>query len=203
MNSRIEVEKFEPGTTFENNIKEIKYYIIYIKYNHLKSIYSASMKLSAITSFDENTLYEKQLWSRKIEPEQKFEKTINNIKDNHLKSIAPAATNLSAITSFDKNFDSLSMNNCFETTKSEPEITFENNINDIKAIIWKVSPPLTWIYQLSLWINLFVFWTSKIRYHAIYTPNITGKITTIHQSFFFNSPWRKHPTTNSKIVTSS
>ena len=47
MNSSIEVEKFEPEPTFENNINEIKD-------NHLKSIASAVMNISAITFFDDN-----------------------------------------------------------------------------------------------------------------------------------------------------
>ena len=47
MNSRIEVEKFEPGPTFENTINEIKE-------NHLKIIASTTMDISAITLFDEN-----------------------------------------------------------------------------------------------------------------------------------------------------
>ena len=46
MNSRIEVEKLEPGPKYENTINEIKD-------NHLKGIASAAMNLSAITSFDE------------------------------------------------------------------------------------------------------------------------------------------------------
>ena len=41
--------------------------------------------------------------------------------------------NISAITSFDNNFYPLSMNNSFEAEKFEPEVTFENTINDIKA----------------------------------------------------------------------
>ena len=47
MNSSIELEKFEPGTTFENTTNKIKY-------NHLKSITSAAMDLSAIIFFDKN-----------------------------------------------------------------------------------------------------------------------------------------------------
>ena len=35
-------------------------------------------------------------------------------------------------TSFDKNFDQLSMNNSFEVAKSEPDLTFENTIDEIK-----------------------------------------------------------------------
>ena len=42
MNSRIEVEKFEPEPTFENTINEIKD-------DHLKSITSIDMNVSAIT----------------------------------------------------------------------------------------------------------------------------------------------------------
>ena len=48
MNNRFEVEKSEPGTTFENTLNEIKD-------NHLKSISSYSMNLSAINYFDEKT----------------------------------------------------------------------------------------------------------------------------------------------------
>ena len=47
MNSSFEAVKFEPGTTFENNINEIR--DIY-----LKSIASAATNTSAITSFGEN-----------------------------------------------------------------------------------------------------------------------------------------------------
>ena len=47
MNRSIEVAKFEPGPMFERNINEIKD-------NHLKSIASADMNLSAINLFDEN-----------------------------------------------------------------------------------------------------------------------------------------------------
>ena len=42
MNNRIEVEKFEPETTFEKNINEIKA-------NNLKSITSIDINLSAFT----------------------------------------------------------------------------------------------------------------------------------------------------------
>ena len=47
MNSKIEVEKIEPGPTFEKTINEIKN-------NHLKIITSATMNLSSITLFDKN-----------------------------------------------------------------------------------------------------------------------------------------------------
>ena len=47
MNIRIEVEKFEPGPTFEKTINDIKNY-------HLKGIASAATNLPAITSFDDN-----------------------------------------------------------------------------------------------------------------------------------------------------
>ena len=43
MNSKSEAEKFESDPTFEKNINEIKY-------NHLKSITSIAMNISAITS---------------------------------------------------------------------------------------------------------------------------------------------------------
>ena len=48
MNSRIEVEKFDPKPTFENTINEIKY-------NHLKIIAFSAKNSSVITSFDENS----------------------------------------------------------------------------------------------------------------------------------------------------
>ena len=47
MNSRTEVEKFEPVPTLEKTINEIKD-------NHLESIVSSAMNLSSITSFDES-----------------------------------------------------------------------------------------------------------------------------------------------------
>ena len=47
MNIRIEVAKFEPGPKFEKTMHEIKE-------NHMKSIASAAMSLSATTSFDDN-----------------------------------------------------------------------------------------------------------------------------------------------------
>ena len=47
MNSSIEVAKFEPEPTFENTTNDIKD-------NHLKSISSADMDISDITSFDNN-----------------------------------------------------------------------------------------------------------------------------------------------------
>ena len=47
MNIRIEVEKFEPGPTFEKTINDIKNY-------HLKGIAYAATNLPAITSFDDN-----------------------------------------------------------------------------------------------------------------------------------------------------
>ena len=46
MNSKIEVENFEPKPTFEKTINDIKN-------NHMKSMASSAMNLSAITSFDE------------------------------------------------------------------------------------------------------------------------------------------------------
>ena len=69
----------------------------------------------------------------KFKPEPTFEKTINDIKDDNLKIIAYASTNISAITSFDENFDLISMKNSFEAANFEPEQTFENTINEIKA----------------------------------------------------------------------
>ena len=47
MNNSTEVAKFKTGPTFEKNINEIKD-------NHLKSIASAVMNISAITFFDDN-----------------------------------------------------------------------------------------------------------------------------------------------------
>ena len=47
MNNIFEVVKFEPEPTFQNTIIEIKD-------NHLKSIASAAMNPSAMTSFDDN-----------------------------------------------------------------------------------------------------------------------------------------------------
>ena len=46
INNRFESAEFEPEPTFENTINDIKY-------NHLKSITSDAMNISAITSFDE------------------------------------------------------------------------------------------------------------------------------------------------------
>ena len=47
MNSKIEVEKFEPGKTFEKTINDIKD-------NNFKIIASYAMTISAITLFDNN-----------------------------------------------------------------------------------------------------------------------------------------------------
>ena len=76
MNSIIEVEKFEREPTFEKTINEIKD-------NHLKSIASSAMNLSAITLFEENfdlrsmnNIFE----AAKFESEPIFENTINEIK---------------------------------------------------------------------------------------------------------------------------
>ena len=69
----------------------------------------------------------------KFEPEIKFENTNNDIKDNHLKNIASAAANPSAITFFEEYFDPLFNNKRIEATKFEPETTFENTMNYIKA----------------------------------------------------------------------
>ena len=103
MNIRIEVEKYEPETRFENTINEIKD-------NHLKIIASTTMNISAIILFEDNF---KQLSMNssielvKVEPGPTFEKTINEIKANYLKSIACANMNISAIILFDKNFNRL------------------------------------------------------------------------------------------------
>ena len=129
MKSRIELEKFEPGPIFEKTIDDIKD-------NHLKSIASTTINLSAITLFYMN-LEQISINSRievtKFEPEPTFEKTINDIKDNHLENISSAATNLSAITLFEENFDQLITNNRTEAAKFAHEPTFENTSNDIKA----------------------------------------------------------------------
>ena len=69
----------------------------------------------------------------KFEPGPTFENTINDIKDNLLIIIASASTNPSAIKLFDENFDPLYINNIFESAKFEPEPTFGNTINEIKA----------------------------------------------------------------------
>ena len=54
MNIMIDLAKFEPGPTFKKTINEIKDDINEIKHNHLKSIASADMNISDITSFEEN-----------------------------------------------------------------------------------------------------------------------------------------------------
>ena len=70
---RIEVATFEPEPTFQKTINEIKD-------NHLKTIASAVMNVSATTSFDNkfeqlsmNIISEES----KFEPEPTFENTIN------------------------------------------------------------------------------------------------------------------------------
>ena len=50
-----------------------------------------------------------------------------------MKSIASTAMNIPAITSFDYNSEKNCMNKGFEAEKLEPELTFENTINEIKA----------------------------------------------------------------------
>ena len=128
MNNSFKASKVEPKPTFENTINEIKD-------NHMKSMTSAAMNISAITNFDDkidplsmNNIFE----AATFEPETKFEKTIYDIKDNHLKSIASAAINPSDITYFDETFDPICIKNIFESAKFEPEPTFENTINEIK-----------------------------------------------------------------------
>ena len=129
MNNSFEASKFEPEPTFEKTVNKIKF-------NHLKSIVSAAMNLSALTSFDNkidplsmNNSFEAETF----EPEPTFENNINEIKDTRLKIIAFSATNPSNITSFDEIFDTLCMKNSFEAEKFEPEPTFDNTINEIKA----------------------------------------------------------------------
>ena len=63
MNSRIEVKIFEPEPTFEKTINDIKD-------NHLESIASTAMNLSAITPFENNF---KQLSMNNIIEVAKFE----------------------------------------------------------------------------------------------------------------------------------
>ena len=113
MNSRIEVEKFEAGTTFENTIS-------YIEDNYLNNIASAAMNLSVISPFDKTF---KQLSMNisievsTLKPKTTFKNTINEIKYNHLKIIVSVAMNISDITSFEENFDQLSMNSRTEAEK--------------------------------------------------------------------------------------
>ena len=87
---RIEVATFETEPTFQKTINEIKD-------NHLKTIASAVMNVSATTSFDNkfeqlsmNIISEES----KFEPEPTFENTINDIKDNNLKSITSIDINV-------------------------------------------------------------------------------------------------------------
>ena len=95
MNNSFKASKVEPEPTFENTINEIKD-------NHMKSITSAAMNISAITSSDEkidplsmNNSFE----AAKFEPEPTFENISNEITDNHLKSITSVDMNVSYITS--------------------------------------------------------------------------------------------------------
>ena len=69
----------------------------------------------------------------KFEPVPTFKSSINEIKDDHFKSIASTAMDLSAITLFGGNIEQLSINSRIELAKFEPEPTFENTINYIKA----------------------------------------------------------------------
>ena len=67
----------------------------------MKSIFSASMKLSTIPSFEENfeqLSMNSRIEEAKFEPKPTFEKTINDIKANNLKSITSIDMNVSAIT---------------------------------------------------------------------------------------------------------
>ena len=131
MNSNIEVEKFEPGTTFERTINEIKY-------NHLKIISSATINISAITLFDKNfkqLSMNSSIEVEKSEPGTTFENTTNDIKDNNLKSITSAAMNLSAITFLNNNIEQISMNRRIEVARFEIEPTFEELLMRSKIII--------------------------------------------------------------------
>ena len=99
INSSIEVAKLKPEPTFAKTTNEIKY-------NHLKSIASTTMNLSAITLFVENIeqlIMNSSIEVSKLKPEPTFAKTTNYIKDNNLKSISSADMNLSAITLFGGN----------------------------------------------------------------------------------------------------
>ena len=71
--------------------------------------------------------------AEKFEPDPTFERTMNEIKNNHLKIIASSAKNPSTIASFDKNFYPIFINKSFKAAELEPEPTFENTINEIKA----------------------------------------------------------------------
>ena len=95
MNSSIEVSKFEPEPTFEKTNNETKE-------NHLKSIASVSMNLSAITLLDDNLetlIMNNNFQASKFEPETKFDKTITETKANNLKIITSIEMNVSDITS--------------------------------------------------------------------------------------------------------
>ena len=52
-----------------------------------------------------------------FETDPKFENIINDIRDNHLEIITSAATNPSTTKPFDENFDTLCINNSFESAK--------------------------------------------------------------------------------------
>ena len=78
MNSIIEVQKFEPETTFEKIINDIKY-------NNPKRIASPNMNLSAINCFDDNIkqlIMSSSIEVAKFEPGKIFENTNNEIKYN-------------------------------------------------------------------------------------------------------------------------
>ena len=63
-----------------------------IKDNHIKSIASAVMSLSTITSFEEifkQLSMNSRIKVAKFEPGTTFEKTINEIKDNNIKISPP------------------------------------------------------------------------------------------------------------------
>ena len=127
------------------------------------------MNLSAINLSDGNfnqLSMNSRIEVAKFKPEPTFEKTIHEIKYNHLKIIASSAINLSAITSCDKNVKQISMNSRIEVEKFKPEPTFEKLLFRSKIIIWKVSPLLTWIYQLSLFLTIilkYLVWTTALK----------------------------------------
>ena len=123
--------------------------IIWIVYPPLPWIYQLSYPLRRVLS--------RLVWTAALKLKNRtwtnIWKTINDIKDNHLKVIASAFMNLSDIAWFDRNIYPPSVKYSFEVEKFEPENNFEKTINEIKYNYFKISPPLTLMYQLSLRIN--------------------------------------------------
>ena len=60
---------------------------------------------------------------------------------------------------------------------------FKITLRISNLIMWKLSPPLTWIYQPSLQKTSFILWAYKRQSSSIDSPTITWKITTIRQTF--------------------